>query len=276
MKIELSARQVLSASSLSCSLLFLFASMGLCAEDPPCLNPNNSVPATVAQYKNEWLTKDGVDVVKGHFWKVSGNSKKHWEKDTEGRDTLVIYCSIQGGGSDMDAVMVSGKGPGVKEAEGGKFYFSNLASRTGHTQQEADVLYEKYSGLGYFRSVSDPDHEGQEISENGLIFRRIEKRLGLGVQPSVSKKSEGSEQALADLKMKIKEAKKRGDMNELMRLAQEGQKMAAPVIAQANDFSKRTDEQTWTLLENAYPELAEVTYATRVTYLSCPCLQCKR
>ncbi len=275
MKMKLSARQILSASSFSFFPLFLFALAGFAAEDSPCLNPNNSVPATVAQFKNEWLTKDGVDVVQGHFWKVSGNSKKHWEKDAEGRDTLAIYCSIQGGGGDMNAVMVEGKGRGVKEAEGGKFYFSNLASRTGHTQQEADVLYQKYSRLGYFRSVSDPDHEGQEISEDRLINRRIEKQLGLGVQP-ISKKSEGSEQDKAELKRKITEAKKRGDMNALMRLAQEGQKMAAPDTARANDFGRRTDKQAWTLLESAYPELAEVTYTTRVTFQSCPCLQCKK
>jgi hypothetical protein len=276
MKMKSLAKQMLSASSLSFFPLFLFALVGAGAEDPPCLNPNNSVPATVAQYKNEWLTKDGADVVKGHFWKVSGNSRKHWEKDAEGRDTLVIYCSIQGGGGDMNAVMVSGKGPGVKEAEGGKSYFSNLASRSGHSQQEADVLYQKYSRLGYFRSVTDPDHEGQEVDESTLIVRRIEKRLGLGAQPTISKKSEGSEQARADLKRKIKEAKMRGDMNELMRLAQEGQKMAAPEISQATQISKRTDEQTWTLYESAYPELVEVTYATRVAFLNCPCLQCKR
>ena len=258
------------------SMLFVLLARGATAqEDPPCLTPNNTVPATVAQYHNEWLTKDGADVVKGHLWKVAGNSKKHWDRDAEGRDTLVINCIIQGGGGDMIALMVEGKGPGAKEAEGRKSFFSNLASRTGHTHQEADVLYQKYSTLGYFRSVSDPDNEGQEVSEEVLILRRIEKRLGIGASPSTSKKSEGGEQQRAELKKKIEAAKKRGDMNELMRLAQEGQKMAAPEIAQAEKFQKKTDQQSWTLLESAYPELARASYSTRVTFFNCPCLHCK-
>ncbi|MCX6568111.1 MAG: hypothetical protein NT147_03555, partial [Candidatus Aminicenantes bacterium] len=226
------------------SMLFVLLARGAAAqEDPPCLNPNNTVPATVAQYHNEWLTKDGADVVKEHLWKVAGNSKKRWERDAEGRDTLVITCIIQGGGGDMNAAMVEGKGSGAKEAEGGKSFFSSLAGRTGHTQQEADVLYQKHSTLGYFRSVSDPDNEGQEVSEETLILRRIEKRLGIGASPSASNKSEGREQQIAELKKKIEAAKKRGDMNELMRLAQEGQKMAAPEIAQAEKFQEKTDQQ---------------------------------
>jgi hypothetical protein len=71
----------------------------------------------------------------------------------------------------------------------------------------ADVLYQKYSTLGYFRSVSDPDNEGQEASEEALILRRIEKRLGLGVSPPTSKKSEGGEQQRAELKKKLRQRK---------------------------------------------------------------------
>ena len=77
------------------------------------------------------------------------------------------------------------------------------------------------------------------------------------------------------VKKKIEAAKKRGDMNELMRLAQEGQKMAAPEIAQAEKFQEKTDQQSWTLLESAYPELAEASYSTRVTFFNCPCLRCR-
>ena len=105
--------------------------------------------------------------------------------------------------------------------------------------------------------------------------RRIEKRLGIVASPSISKKSEGGEQQRAELKKKIEAAKKRGDMNELMRLAQDGQKMAAPEIAQTEIFQKKTDQQSWTLLESAPPELAEASYPTRVTFYNCPCLRCK-
>jgi hypothetical protein len=61
----------------------------------------------------------------------------------------------------------------------------------------------------------------------------------------------------------------------MMRLASEAQLLASPTMARAEAVQKRTDAQAWALLESAFPELMDASYATRITVGGCPCLRCR-
>lgn len=79
----------------------------------------------------------------------------------------------------------------------------------------------------------------------------------------------------AELKVKLQAAQKRGDSKEMMRLMAEAQKLAAPSAADASAANAKNDKQLWALLESAFPDLEKAAYRTRITRLSCPCLQCQ-
>lgn len=256
-----------------CCFVFLATPLpALAQEDPPCLNPNNTILVKADDPSKGWLTRDGADVVKTRIWKVAGGARKRWDGGS-----LIINCSIGGGEAyEMTAVTVAGNGRDSSVAPLGKDFYSNLATRTGHTQQEADVLWGRYSKLsGFYRIVPDPDGEGTWISEDALIQRRIVRQLGgRGAGPASLAGNANREQRVAELKKAIEAAKKRGDRAELMRLATEGQQLAAPQVAAANQVSKQTDQQAWKQLELAYPELAKAAWPTMVTRSSAACVRC--
>lgn len=254
-----------------CCFLLVVASLPAHAQsDPACLS-QDSVPEMADNPSHGWLSREAPEAVKARFEKRADNDKRHWDGDT-----LVISCAVGGPPAyDMPAVRVEGMGAGVSTATGDKAYYSDLARRTGHTQQEADVLYNKYAQLhgAYFRTV--PDGRGSQASEETVILKRHEKQLGIEPPAAPSGPSGDSKQRGAELKKKMEAAKKRGDMNEMMRLAGEAQQLSAPAAAGAAAVMKKTDQQTWSLLESSFPELIQAAYRTRITRLTCPCLQCE-
>ncbi len=208
---------------------------------------------------HSWLSHEAPDTVKARFEKLAADSKKHWNADT-----FVISCKVGGQPAhDTPAVTVKGSNRRDTTIVGNKAYFSDLATRAGRTQQEADVLFNKYAQIQgtFFRQV--PNGKGGYRDELTVILNRHEKKLGIAPPVPLTGAS-GAERG----KM-IEEAKKRGDRIELMRIAAESMQGAEPTISQ------RTDQQTWSLLESAYPDLAEAAYQTRITQLPCPCLKCE-
>lgn len=247
------------------------------ADDPPCLNPDNTTLVKADDYSKGWLTRESVEVVRGRLMKVAGGTKKRWEGGT-----LVLNCAIGGGtGYEMNAVTVTGIGDGRPASQADTTFYSGLAARTGHTRQEADVLRIKYSKLsGLYRTVPDPENEGQWVGEDQLIRRRVARRLGRNPEdaPTASAAGANIEQQTADLKKRIDAAKARakqtGDKSELMRLLTEGQKLAAPGVERSMKIMKATDAQAWEEMEQAYPELADASWPTLVVRQSAACIRC--
>jgi hypothetical protein len=245
-------------------------------DDPPCLNPDNTILVKADDYSQGWLTRENVQVVKDRLWKAAGGTKKRWDGGT-----LVVPCAIGGGpGNEMNAVTVTGIGDGRPASLADTAVFSGLARRTGHTQQEADVLRIKYSKLSGFRTIPDPDNEGQWVGEDELIRRHVARRLGRNPDDAPAAPAVGAnfEQRAAELKKKIDaakaRAKKTGDMSELMQLATEGQKLSSPIVEQSKKIMKASDAQAWEELEQAYPELAEASWPTVVVMGPGACIRC--
>ena len=221
----------------------------------------------------EYLTKEDLNTVKKCLEKELGGNR--WEKK-DGVDTLIVFCPSRKGSPDMKAAEVelavqkrqeslkflSSIQP--KGADSNVDSYSFLAQQTGRSKQEADVLREKYAKLGYFRYIKTAD--GRQVSEGEIIGERHKKRLGITDSGSASAADKADKKKQrAELKEKIKEAKKRGDMAEMMRLASEGQQFAGKE-------SEKAYEQSWQLMESQYPELLQASYPVRFTYMPEVCI----
>jgi len=221
----------------------------------------------------EYLTKEDVNTVKKCLEKELGGNR--WEKK-DGVDALIVFCPSRKGSPDMKAAEVelavqkrqeslkalSSIQP--KAANPNVDSYSFLAQQTGRSKQEADVLREKYAKLGYFRYIKTAD--GRQMSEGELIGERHKKRLGItDPGPASADDKADKKKQRAELKEKIKEAKKRGDMAEMMRLASEGQQFAGKE-------SEKTYEQSWQLMESQYPEMLQASYPVRFTYMAELCI----
>ena len=253
-----------------CCFLLVVVALPVPAQAGPACLPQDSVPEIADNPSHGWLTHEGKDVVKAHFEKIAGNANRHWDGDT-----LIMACAVGGPPAyDMTAVTVEGGSGGEMADKYSRTYFSNLARNTGHTQQEADVLYNKYAQLHgtYYKQV--PDGQGRKVNESDAILKRHEKKLGIQPPAAPASASGDKKQRAAELKKKIDAAKKRGDMNEVMRLAGEAQQMSAPMAAESAAITKQTDQQAWALYESAFPELVQAAFRTRISGFRCPCLQC--
>lgn len=252
---------------LGCLLLVLPLAVSA-QSDPPCL-PLDSVPVTPGT-SGIWLTHEGGDAVKAHFWKLAGNARKRWDGAS-----LIIACEIGGPPArDMTAVVVESGGANELTAKFTREYIANLAKNTGHSPQEADVLYNKYAQLSGARYRQVPDDKGGLTNESALIFKRHEKQLGIGAPAAPAQPPGDAKQRAAALKQKMKAAKKRGDMAEMMRLAAEAQDMSAPMAAQTMAVTKQTDQQVWALLQSASSDLAQAAFRTQISGVPGPCLRC--
>lgn len=256
--------------SCACCFLLLVIALPIRTQAGPACLPQDSVPEMADNPTHGWLTHESRDVMKAHFEKIAGNATKRWDGDT-----LIMSCAVGGPPAyDMTAVTVEGgKGGGMADMYT-KTYFSNLAKNSGHTQQEADVLSNKYALLHGSRFREVTSGQGGKIGEDSAILKRHEKKLGIQPLAPPASATEDKKQRVAELKMKIDAAKKRGDMNEVKRLAGEAQLISAPVAAESVALTRQSDQQTWALLESAFPELVEAAFATRISGFRCPCLQC--
>ena len=254
-----------------CCLLLLGVSLPVQANQD-CRTMGATVQENEYQHLT-YITREDPNAVKKCLEKELGG--KRWEKK-DGADTLIAFCPSRKGSPDMKVAEVqlavqqrqeSLKFLASMQPKGGYNgdSYSFLAAQTGRTKQDADVLREKYAKLGYFRYIKTAD--GRQVSEAELIGERHKKRLGItdsGSAPSADKADKKKQRA--ELKEKIKEAKKRGDMAEMMRLASEGQQFAGKE-------SEKAYEQSWQLMESQYPELLQASYPVRFTYMPGLCIQ---
>ncbi|MHB8874878.1 MAG: hypothetical protein ACYC8T_14410 [Myxococcaceae bacterium] len=251
------------------SLAAFIASPAQAGERPSCF-AGEAVPEMPDKPHN-WLSKDSAADIRKHFEKLTGSNR--WEKGT-----LIMPCAVQGEAHDRPAVTVEGAGEDPPPPGGLLPTFTVLAQNSGHTLKEAEALAKKYEQLrgSFYRYV--PDERGQYVSESQLIHERHKKRLGI-VEPELTKvpaddRAAKKERAKA-LKVKIKAAKERGDIEEMMRLAGEAQNMSAPGVAMAKEVTATANKQGWALMESVYPDLMSARYRTRVVLGQCPCLTCK-
>ncbi len=237
------------------------------AQGQPSCVPAGSVQLHPQSAREGWLSKLGVGEARQFVGKAAGAGQ--WEGTT-----LYLMCAIQGPAQRMKAVDVSGEGRGVPAA-GDRRSLSGLARRTGHTQQEADVLAGKYERLAgaLFRLV--PDEEGSIVGEDEVILRKHKRRFGLDeAAESQEGAVEMSEAPASALEAKIEAAQARGDLKEVMRLAMQANAAAEPAKAQAKQASAKIERALWQALESAYPELAQAAYRSIITFGANPCLRC--
>jgi hypothetical protein len=253
-----------------CCLLILTAFLPRIAlSDPPCA-PAGSVLEIPDNFLHGWLSKLGPDQAKAYVETLAQGEGKRWEGDT-----LIITCKVENEEPvDISAASVEGAGPDIPDGAFTKDYFAGLAARTGHSKQEADVLYKKYARLkgAFYRQV--PDGNGSMVNESTAIFNRHKRDIDTsGVEKAAGSQQDKQKQAEA-LKKKILAAQAKGDMNEMMRLAAEVQQMNAPVMEQTAKMNRSADQQQWQMLEGAYAELAQVTYRSKITIFNGACLPC--
>ena len=257
--------------SILCAIIFLAV---LCsgatalAGAPSCFG-NDAVNDSPENFPPTYLSKSGADDVKRHFAKVAG-------KGTWNGNTYVMPCGVQGPEIEMSAASVETGGAGAQTDAWNKQFFADLAKKTGHTKQEADVLGGKYAKLAgaLYRHV--PDGNGGAVTEDTLILKRHQKEFGIvETEAGAKDASEDLEKRAKALKAKLMAAQQRGDTAEMMRLAAEAQSMSTGASEKATKRMRKTDHQTWQLLESAYPELAEAAYRTQIKILSCPCIRCE-
>ena len=231
---------------------------------PSCV-PAGSVQLHPESAREGWLSKLSVGEARQFVGKAAGAGQ--WEGST-----LYLMCAIQGPAQRMKAVDVSGEGRGVLAA-GDRRSLLSLAKRTGHSQQEADVLAGKYERLAgaLFRLVSD--EEGSIVGEDEVILRKHKRRAGID-EDAESQGAEMSEAEASALEAKIEAAQARGDLKEVMRLAMQANAKAEPARALANQASAKLERATWQALESAYPELAQAAYRSIITFGANPCLRC--
>jgi hypothetical protein len=260
---------MLSRSFIFC-LLFLAVSLPVQAKQD-CRTMGATVQENEYQHLT-YITREDPNAVKKCLEKELGGNR--WEKK-DGVDTLIVFCPSRKGSPDMKAAEV--ELAVQKRQESLKFLssiqpkaansnvdsYSFLAQQTGRSKQEADVLREKYAKLGYFRYIKTAD--GRQMSEGEIIGERHKKRLGISDSDSGSNSADDKKKQRAELKEKIKEAKKRGDMAEMMRLASEGQQFAGKE-------SDKVYEQSWQLMESQYPEMLQASYPVRFTYMPELCI----
>jgi len=257
-----------------CLTLLALPATLFAGEDPPCLDSGSTVMVQAGDVTKGWLTRESADAVKARLLRSATGDTKRWDEDT-----LIIGCAIGGGTAyEMSAATVTGsvRGDDAPAAKQLKTYINGLAARSGHTQKEADDIYADYAKLsGFYRNVPDPEREGGWIGEDAVIQRRITKQLG-AVNPAVAPLGSGNDQQrVAEFKAKVLAAQKKGDKQELLRLAQEAQKLPGQgAAAQGAQITRATDEQAWQIMVAAYPELAKVCWPTRVTLLAGACLPC--
>jgi hypothetical protein len=244
-------------------------SVASASNEPACL-PADVVPVS-DEYAQAWLSRSAPDEIRAHLAKLAPGAR--WEGET-----LSYTCMMEGQPYRERGLTVSGAGAGVEATR--QVFYSRLAAASGHTSEEGEELARKYAALGaaYFRRVRD--EKGRELDEDQLILRRHEQKLGI-VRPTeadlgVDGKTKQDQKArAAELKEKIKAAKARGDMAEVMRLAGEAQSMSAPMAEKAQKVQERTDRQTWDLFQSAYPDLAKAAFKTRIAFGQISCLPCR-
>jgi hypothetical protein len=264
-----------------CSALLLLAvaaQTARAAEDgasPSCV-PEASVRENPGFRNDTWLSRERGDTVRMHLAKVMGSS------DWRGQD---LYGSCEQVSTPcMVARLESGPTanptfptPKQNREYAGlqKEYFQDLARASGHTKQEADVLGGRYASLAgaYFRQVPKPG--GGWESEDVAITRRHRERLGIqGPVPGEARPPPGDTAETARLKARIAEAKKRGDVAEMMRLLGEAQK-AASGASKAAGPTPGYQQQTWLLFESSYTDLLTAAYWSRI-YVSGMCICASR
>lgn len=256
-----------------CSLAVVLA-IPARGEDRPACIPPGAVPVNPESPMDGWLSKAGADEVRKHLGKrVNGGT---WDGDT-----LTMMCGIQGPARRMKVATVSSSGqplhgvPGAVTPSSSRVLL-DLARRTGHTKQEADVLGRRYAQLSkaFFRTVRDED--GALVSEGEVILRKHKRRAGLNEDGEVAGggDEELSEQQAQDLEERMAAAEERNDMQEMLRLAEEARKAAASATARARKAGADTEKRTWQAWETAAPELAEAAYPTLILFGACPCVPC--
>jgi hypothetical protein len=249
-----------------CCLAVLLGTPAFGDDLPSCL-PSGSVQLNPESPSDGWLSKASADEVRRYIGKVAGAGQ--WDGTT-----LYLMCAIQGPAIRMKVADVRSAGRGVPAA-GNRRTLSNLARRTGHTQQEADVLSGKYERLAgaLFRLVQDED--GSLVGEDEVILRKHKERAGVG-EPAEAREGEGelSEEQASALEEQIDAAQQRGDLKEVTRLAMQARAAAAPATARANQAGARVEKGTWQALEGAFPELAQAAYRSAISLGACPCARC--
>jgi len=255
--------------SICCILIVMFC-LPIAAQSESLCAPAGSVMEITGNFLHGWLTKLGPDQAKAYVQGLARGEGSHWKGDT-----LIIKCKIEDEAPvDVSAASVEGAGPDIPDGTFNKDYFAGLASRTGHSQQQADILYRKYAQLkgAFYRQV--PDGNGGMVNEGTLIFNRHKR----DIDTSGMAKSAGGEQDMQkraeELKKKVLAAQAKGDINEMMKLAAEIQQMSAPVMEQATKLNRSADQQQWQMLEGAYAELAQAAYRSKITIFNGACLQC--
>lgn len=229
--------------------------------------PRGSVPEMPNNLSHGWLSPMDAASVR-LFVQSYSRDISYWQGDTLITSCQVGYETIH----ETSAAEVNGGSTEIPFLQGhGSKYFTDLAARSGHTPQEGDVMARRYAQLGFFRYMDDGN--GTEKSEAEIIYNRHARALGLGAPDLRSARTMDEGRAKA-LRAKIEAAKQRGDMNEMMRLGMEAQQMTMPVQQEVAAMSAKNDRLTWRLLEEAYPDLAAVSYQSRIVIYNPICLRC--
>lgn len=248
------------------AVLFTLISPLLMAEDPPCLGPD-AVRVSPTDPTSAWLTRESAQDVRKRFEALVGGIPHHWEGDT-----LVLTCDLMGDTREYGCVEVAASGGPVEIARGGKAMFSDLAARSGHTQQEADVLARRYARIekAYYREV--PREGGGWISEEELIIDRAKRALGISDEATGDFLDQDTEARGEALAQQIEAAQDRGDTEEVMRLALAAQPGNAQVAKQAAAATEKIYKERWLLLERIIGPLTDAAYPTAVRRETpCPC-----
>ena len=260
-------------------VLLLLMKAGISQASPACFPPGTAPEQQDHTFgMDRWLSRSSTVELQQYYSKLS--SSERWKQD-EPSVTLILACGIQGPPVDMTSVRLTVRAKESLDAT--RQRFSEIATMTGHSQQEAEVLAKKVNKLqqAFFRNVKD--EQGHWVPEDQLIQRRHEKALGIDNQEEKARQTFGNggkdgsrtaeKEAAQSLKKKIKEARARGDMAEVMRLAGEAQQMAAPTLEKGKNFSNPANI-TWDLSAASVDEQLQAAYWTQIELGQCPCLIC--
>lgn len=232
--------------------------------------PAGSVPELPGEYLHGWLTPLDAAAARA-FLQSFSRGKSYWDGNS-----LKTSCRLDDGEeiAETTAAEVDGGSTELPFAQGqgeGPRFFTDLALRTGHTRQEGEAMAKRYANLGFFRELDDGN--GGTQSEAQMIYDRHAQALGMGAADLQSAK-QLDEGKMKELAAKVEAAQQRGDMNEMMRLAMELQKITQPIQEEVAAITTNNDQLTWRLLEEAYPDLSAVAYKTRVVLYDSLCLKC--
>jgi hypothetical protein len=246
--------------------ILALAPLASAAEDggsglPSCVPPTSALENP--GFRNDtWLAKDGGDAVRTYLSKVMDS------QDWRGAE-LYRGC-VQWKQGCMVARLEGAGAPGAAAQPASArraSYFQDLAARSGHSKQEADVLASRYATLAgaFYRQV--PDGKGGWESEEAAIVRKHRHQLGIDDAraggPGLATQA-GSEQRGRDLQARAKEAKKRGDMAEMMRIAAEAQGQGVPSAERTSAADPVDKKKAWLLMESSFTELATAAYRSRI------------